>query len=90
MNSNTPEAVHTAGDPSRDLPAFWAALITERDAAKFLGLTDRTMQAWRRKGGGPRYVKISSRCIRYRREDLREWADARVRTSTADPGQGAA
>ena len=89
MNSNT-EADRTAGDPSQDLPTFWAALITERDAANFLGLTDRTMQAWRRKGGGPRYVKISSRCIRYRRAELREWADARVRTSTADPGHGAA
>ena len=90
MNSNIPEAIHTAGDPSQDLPTFWAALITERDAAKFLGLTDRTMQAWRRKGGGPRYVKISSRCVRYRRADLRGWADARVRKSTSDPGLAAA
>ena len=37
-----------------------------------------------------RYIAISSRCIRYRRIDLRAWSEARVRTSTSDPGQEAA
>ena len=68
---------------------YWHALIDEKTAGAFLGLTDRTMQGYRRKGGGPRYISISSRCLRYRRADLRAWADARLRASTSDPGSGA-
>ena len=70
-------------------PDYWYALITEKDAAAFLNLTDRTMQAMRQRGGGPRYYFLSSRCLRYRRIDLHSWAQARVRTSTSDTGQGA-
>ena len=68
---------------------FWYSLITEKDAAAFLNLTDRTMQAYRQKGGGPKYIHLSSRCLRYRRIDLHNWAEARVRTSTSDTGQAA-
>ena len=65
---------------------YWYALIDEKAGAEFIGVTDRTMQAFRQRGGGPRYVVISARCIRYRRIELREWAEARLRTSTADSG----
>ncbi len=80
-------------DPPRgppDASDYWNALINEKEAAAFLKLTDRTMQGFRHRGGGPQYVRISSRCLRYRRADLRDWADARIRTSTSDPGKGAA
>ena len=73
-----------------DASDYWHALIDEKAAAAFLDLTDRTMQAMRQRGGGPHYIRLSSRCLRYRRVDLREWADARVRTSTSDPGTEAA
>ncbi len=69
---------------------FWNSLINEKAAANYLDLTDRSMQAFRQRGGGPRYIMISSRCIRYRRVDLKPWADARMRSSTSDPGQAAA
>ncbi len=75
------------GDGDQD---YWHALIDEKVAAEFLKLKVRTMQGFRHRGGGPLYVRLSSRCIRYRRVDLRQWADARVRTSTSDPGKGAA
>ena len=76
-----------AGDSDRD---YWYALIDEKAAATFLGLAERTMQAYRQKGGGPKYISLSSRCLRYRRIWLLEYAKARVRTSTSDPGKGAA
>ena len=66
---------------------YWQSLVNERDAGAFLGLTDRTMQALRQRGGGPKYILLSSRCIRYRRIDLRIWANARMRASTSDPGE---
>ena len=75
-------------DPPVDVD-YWNALIDEKTAAAFLGLTDRTMQAMRQRGGGPEYIVISCRCLRYRRIGLRAWADARLRSSTSDPGPAA-
>ncbi len=86
-------ARRTDGDPSRDQTDdrnFWHGLIDEQAAAGFLGLTIRTLQGWRYRGGGPQYVRVSARCIRYRRADLREFSEARLRTSTSDPGPEAA
>jgi hypothetical protein len=80
-----PRRAGYAGESDRE---FWYSLITEKDAAAFLKLTDRTMQAYRQKGGGPQYIRLSSRCLRYRRIDLCSWAEARMRTSTSDQGQG--
>ena len=70
----------------QDDPDYWHRLINERAAGDFLGLTDRTMQAMRQRGGGPRYVLISSRCLRYTRFGLRSWAESRMKSSTSDPG----
>jgi predicted DNA-binding transcriptional regulator AlpA len=75
---------------SPDASDYWQALINEKEAGRFLKLTDRTMQSYRRTGDGPRYIRLSSRCLRYRRIDLREWAEARFRTSTSDTGQASA
>ena len=69
---------------------YWYGLIDERAAADFLGLTDRTLQTFRYRGDGALYVAVSSRCIRYRRIDLKAWADERLRSSTADNGPEAA
>ena len=71
------------GDGDQD---YWHALIDEKAAAKFLGLKDRTLQKFRQAGGGPKYIAISSRCLRYRRIWLLEYAEARVRASTPDAG----
>lgn len=59
-------------------------LINEVEAADFLGYTVRALQNWRVRGGGPRFVKVSSRSIRYRRRDLIAWADGLTRSSTSD------
>ena len=63
-----------------------AALLTETEAAKLLKFTRRFLQARRVRGDGPNFIRISSRAIRYRRADILTWIEARVRTSTADPG----
>jgi hypothetical protein len=66
----------------RDLD-YLDSMIDERLAANFVGYTIRALQNWRVRGGGPRFVKVSSRSIRYRRRDLIEWAEARLRSSTS-------
>ena len=63
-------------------PAYLDCLINEGEAARFLGYSVRTLQNWRVRGGGPAFVKVSSRSVRYRRRDLNQWADARILTHT--------
>ena len=65
-------------------------LLSEAEAAEAIGLTPRYLQEKRRRGDGPPYVALSTRCIRYRPSDIDEWAAARLRTSTSDPGSEAA
>jgi hypothetical protein len=93
-DSPPPPCPELPGDTSKTWDAaahgFWFDYIDEEAAADFLDLTKRTLQGYRQRGGGARYYLFSARCLRYRRIDLRAWADARIRTSTSDPGQGAA
>lgn len=42
-------------------PAYLDALLKEGDAAEFLGYSPRSLQKWRVVGGGPQYVRVSSR-----------------------------
>ncbi len=75
------------GPPSEiDDPAFWHELIPETDAADFLDLTPRSMQAMRQRGDGPPFFRLSARCVKYTRYRLKRWYDDRMRTSTSDPG----
>ncbi len=78
----------SGADPPSD-PDYWNSLINETEAGDFLGLSVRAMQKRRQTGGGPRYVHISSRCLRYRRIDVRAWADRLMCSSTSDSGQAA-
>ena len=76
-------------DTQLDFPADPDRLLNEREAAAFLGYTIRALQNWRLRGGGPTYVKVSERSIRYRRRELMAWVEERLRTSTSDPGPNA-
>ena len=81
--------VGTDNDPRHEFnPTFWFGLINEKLAGQFLGLSQRTMQSLRQRGGGPSFCRLSARCVKYRRIDLRDWSEARLRSSTSDPGPG--
>lgn len=47
-------------------------LLTEREAAKLLGVSHRTLQAWRQRQIGPPYLKIG-RSVRYNPDGLLKW-----------------
>lgn len=70
--------------PPETDPDYWYGLINEETAAAFRGVTVRKMQKDRQTGDGPKYVRLSSRCIRYRRVDLRADAETRLQSSTAE------
>jgi predicted DNA-binding transcriptional regulator AlpA len=54
-------------------------LVTESRAAELFGVSLRTLQAWRRNGTGPEFVRLSCRSIRYRHADLVAWVNARLK-----------
>ena len=62
------------------------AALTENEAAELLGLSPRTLQSWRVRGGGPRFCKIG-RAVRYRRHFLIEFLEARTVTTTTEADQ---
>ena len=62
------------------------AMLTTTQAAGVLGLSPRTLEQLRVKGGGPNYFALGKRAIRYRRHALESWLGARARKSTSDPG----
>jgi predicted DNA-binding transcriptional regulator AlpA len=54
-------------------------LLNQRLAAARLGLPSaRTLEAWRRRGYGPPFLRLSSRLVRYRVSDIDRWLGARV------------
>lgn len=59
------------------------ALVNEKEAASILCYSVRALQNWRHRGGGPRFVKVSSRSVRYRRADLMAWIDERTIAHTS-------
>lgn len=58
-------------------------LLTQREAATILRLSERTLERLRVQGVGPKFVRCSRRSIRYREADLNEWIAARVVASTS-------
>jgi predicted DNA-binding transcriptional regulator AlpA len=58
-------------------------LVDEREAASILCYSVRALQNWRHRGGGPDFVKVSARSIRYRRSDLEKWIASRTVSNTS-------
>jgi hypothetical protein len=56
-------------------------LHREGDVAARLNVDVRTVQAWRQRGVGPRFLKIGS-AVRYRERDLEAYLEASARAST--------
>ena len=63
--------------------------LTETEAAMRLGLSARTLQQWRLKGGGPPFLKLGA-AVRYDEDTLKRWEASRTRANTSDPGPAAA
>jgi hypothetical protein len=71
-------------DPSTGLPLRF---LRTSEAARYLGLSGRTLEKHRTYGTGPLYRKIGGRVV-YAISDLKIWADRGTKSSTSDPGKG--
>ena len=58
-------------------------MLNQREAAKLIGVSPFTMNGWRHRRTGPPFIRISSRCVKYRRADVLAWLEAR-RVETSD------
>lgn len=57
--------------------------IDEIHAGEFLGLSPRTLQGYRVKGGGPEFRKIGKKTVRYKIADLISWSENNKKKNTS-------
>ena len=70
---------------SAAIPQIPLRYLRTPEAARFLGLSGRTLEKHRTYGTGPRYSKLGGRVV-YRLEDLQAWVERGAKASTSDPG----
>ena len=70
---------------SAPLPPFKLKLMDSVQLAEFLTNKPNTIEGWRIKGMGPKYLKIG-RLVRYRLADVEEWIESQTRSSTSQTG----
>ncbi|MCH7540794.1 MAG: helix-turn-helix domain-containing protein [Proteobacteria bacterium] len=70
----------------RPIPRNPDALLFTTEAALLTGLSPRTLESLRLRGGSPPYYAVTPRAIRYKRSDLDAWIAERRRRNTSDPG----
>jgi hypothetical protein len=69
-------------DPSAE--GLAPILLTTPEAARLLMFKPKTLEELRRRGGGPPFVRLSRRAVRYRLSDLNAWLATRTFESTAE------
>jgi predicted DNA-binding transcriptional regulator AlpA len=67
-----------------DQEASASEYISVQEVADYTGLSAKFWNNLRSNGGGPVYVKLSARAVRYRRADVDGWMAERIRRSTFD------
>src|SRR5579863_8844079 len=81
-----PQSERADAPAGRVIPQDRDALLYQSEAAYLTAQSERTLEAYRLKGGGPAYTRVGKRGVRYRRGDLLEWIAGRRRRSTSDHG----
>ena len=59
-------------------------LLTPAEAGEQLGLTPAALAQLRYTGGGPCFIKLTAKAVRYRQSDLDSWIAAKAHSSTRD------
>lgn len=53
-------------------------LLNTRQASEVLGLSPSSLEHWRTLKKGPPFVRVGTRCIRYRVDDLDAWLNEQL------------
>jgi predicted DNA-binding transcriptional regulator AlpA len=59
-------------------------LLSPKEAAVYLGATEKALENWRGTGEGPAFIRLSPRYVRYAQEDLDAHISSNRKRSTAD------
>ena len=59
--------------------------MTTREVAAYVGLSHRTLESYRSRGGGPPYYDLGG-VVRYLLSEVADWVSVRRRHSTSDDG----
>ena len=62
-------------------------LLTQREAATALRLSERSLERLRCSGLGPKFIRCGRRSIRYTQSDIDEWIAGRRVRSTSEVGR---
>jgi predicted DNA-binding transcriptional regulator AlpA len=65
-------------------------LLRTREVAAWLGISVPWLEIARSRGFGPAFVRVSARCVRYRRGDVLKWLLERTHAGTAEYSAGGA
>jgi predicted DNA-binding transcriptional regulator AlpA len=76
------DSLGTPPKPARE-PNCGGRLLTPREAADFLRVSESWLAKARMRGDGPPYVKVG-RSVRYRDGALVQWLKSRARLSTSE------
>jgi excisionase family DNA binding protein len=63
--------------------AIMDRVLTQKEAAALLGVSPRTLERLRLTGRGPMFTRLG-RMVRYRQQDLADFVDRNLRTSTSE------
>jgi predicted DNA-binding transcriptional regulator AlpA len=64
-------------------------LLTSRELARSLKVSERAPENWRQHGNGPRYMRAGGRRVLYRWSDVLQWLETRRFSSTAEEANAA-
>jgi excisionase family DNA binding protein len=62
-------------------------LLSTQEAARYLGMSAAFLERDRWAGARIPFIRVGSRAVRYRREDLDAFIASRMRRSTCDSGK---
>jgi DNA-binding transcriptional MerR regulator len=54
-------------------------LLNERETARRLAVSAHALRYWRANGGGPPWVRVGERLVRYEMDALRGWIERQAR-----------
>jgi predicted DNA-binding transcriptional regulator AlpA len=69
---------------ARGAPQDPDQLLSTIEVAQWLGCSRQWLELQRMKGGGPQFLRISRRRIRYRRSDVAGWLSQRAHSQTGE------
>jgi predicted DNA-binding transcriptional regulator AlpA len=53
--------------------ALLSGTMNTAAAAEYVGISEATLKRYRKEGGGPEYIRLGARIIKYRQTDLDRW-----------------